>query len=258
MATARPTPRSSGPRPARGTSCSRAPTTRPSSRTWGAQHRHCRCRATTTATARPTSRCYRPSTGDVVHPAVEHATSRRYRSHVGRSAPTSPVPGDYDGDGKTDLAVYRPSTGDLVHPAVEHQLHDLRLAGVGRSAPTSRCRATTTATARPTSRSIAPRRRPGTSCSRAPTTRRFVRTVGRSAPTCRCRATTTATARPTSRSIRPSTGTWYILQSSTQLHDLIVTVVGHRHRHAGAGRLRRRRQDRPRRLSGPRRARGTS
>ena len=51
---------------------------------------------------------YRPSTGD--WHVVPSRTSIPYVVSWGLSTDT-PVPGDYGGDGKTDLAVYRRSTG---------------------------------------------------------------------------------------------------------------------------------------------------
>ena len=62
-----------------------------------------RCRPTTTATAGPTSR----STG---RRRARGIRNLRLAVQFG-DAGDIPVPGDYNGDGITDLAVYRPSTG---------------------------------------------------------------------------------------------------------------------------------------------------
>ena len=139
---------------------SRAPTTRPTSRSNGARAPTFPCPATTTATARPTS----PSTARPPAPGGSCKSSTNYTTYVSQQWGVStdiPVPGDYDGDGKTDVAVYRPSTGTWWILAVEHQLHDLPRAANGGRAPTFPCPATSTATARPISPSIARPPAPG-------------------------------------------------------------------------------------------------
>ena len=65
---------------------------------------------TTTATRRPTSPFYRPSNGDW-WVLTSSSGFTAYRSLSWGLDGDVPVPGDYDGDGKADVAIYRPSTG---------------------------------------------------------------------------------------------------------------------------------------------------
>ena len=73
-----------------------------------------------------------------------------------------PVPGDYDGDGRRDIADLPAVDRRVVHPQLEQRIH--RRPGYTWGAPAiCRCPAITTATAGPISRSTA--RRPGTGSS---------------------------------------------------------------------------------------------
>ena len=137
-----------------------------------------------------------------------------------------PVPGDYDGDGKTDLGRLPSVHGDVVRAAVERQLYDLDHPGVGRRhryARAGRLR----------------RRWQGRHGVLSAVERDVVRpevehqlhdlrssSRGASTPTSRCRAITTATARRTSAVYRPSTGVWYILQSSTNYTTFVSQSWG--------------------------------
>ena len=111
------------------------------------------------------------------------------------SAPIATViPDDFDGNGTSDLAVFRPAGGQWFINGVSSPLF-----GVTGASP---CPATTTATARPTSRCIVPRPASGSSMAARPPS-----SSGGGPVTFPCRRTTTATRKPTPPCGAPPTAT---------------------------------------------------
>ena len=116
--------------------------------------------------------------------AVTNLSSNTVSILLNTSCRSGPV-GDFNGDGSADIAVFRQQGGMW--------LCETSLPCSLERPGTFRCSATTTTTARPTSRSSA--RLPARGwCATSPTSSSAIRA------TSRCPATTTATARPTSRS----------------------------------------------------------
>ena len=205
--------------------------------------------------------------------------------------------GDFDGDGKADIAVFRPSTGSGTSCNSSTATRRCRSGATARDVPVP---ATTTATAGPTSRSSGRRTASGTSATRAPAARLASSGARRRHPGARrlrrrrqdrhrrvpaldrhlvhrqlerrargvvlsvgrrratCRCPATTTA--TARPTSPCSGRRPASGTSCNSSTGTATgrAVGQRRRHPGARRLRRRRQDRHRGVPARRPATGTS
>ena len=99
--------------------------------------------ATMTETAQRISRCCGPRPGRWIRPAVQHGIRHVGELPVGLEGDIT-VPGDFDGDGKTDLGIYRPSSGTWF---IRNSNTGYATSVDSSSASTVMCRSRLTATA---------------------------------------------------------------------------------------------------------------